>query len=247
MRPKRASVSVASRCVSASRETSHSTPRAWAPRASTSSTVPFGSARSATTTRAPSVATPRQYARPIPLAPPVTITTLSFSRIRASSAALRRAALRLVPLRDLLARREPHARVPPHELHEILDELHARGAAADERVAREHEAAVLLVHGRELRGPEVEDARGIGDHVAGAVDVAEERGVVHHPLHGHLGQRPLRRVDLVRHVVAHERAVVAEPILLEQRRRPHVHVPGRRAITHRLHAELILQNGELLG
>src|SRR5437879_6213477 len=34
---------------------------------------------SATTTRAPSAATPRLYARPIPLAPPVTITTLSSS------------------------------------------------------------------------------------------------------------------------------------------------------------------------
>src|SRR5919204_1830061 len=131
----------------------------------------------------------------MPRAPPVTMTTLSERRMRASSATLRRAALRLVPLRDLVARREPHAALTPYELHEVLDELHAGGTAADERVAREHEAAVLLVHGRELRGPQIEDARGVGDHVAGAVDVAEERRVVQDPLHGHLGQRPLRRVD----------------------------------------------------
>src|SRR5262249_60197098 len=46
------------------------------PRASISVTVGFGSAMSTTTTRAPSAAAPRQYERPIPLAPPVTMTTL---------------------------------------------------------------------------------------------------------------------------------------------------------------------------
>src|SRR5438046_6268422 len=143
MRPNRASVSVASRWVSASRETSQATASACAPRASISATVGFGSATSATTTRAPSAATPRQYARPMPRAPPVTMTTLSERRMGASSAALGRPALRAVPLRDVLAGGEPDARAPPHELHEVLDELHARGAAADERVAGQHEAGVL--------------------------------------------------------------------------------------------------------
>ena len=86
-RPNRASVSVARRSVSSSRETSHATPSACAPRASTSWTVAFGSATSATTTRAPSAAMPRQYARPMPLAPPVTMTTLSLSRISVLPAA----------------------------------------------------------------------------------------------------------------------------------------------------------------
>src|SRR6266498_4015985 len=81
MRPKRARVSVARRSVSSSRDTSHSTPSACAPRASTSLTVGFGSALSATTTRAPSAATPRQYSRPMPRPPPVTTTTLSLRRI----------------------------------------------------------------------------------------------------------------------------------------------------------------------
>src|SRR5690242_11931652 len=115
------------------------------------------------------------------------MTTRSDNLIATSLAALRAALLR-VPLRDLLTGREPDALLASHELHEVLEELHARGAAADEGVAREHEARVLTVHGPELGGPEVEHARGIGDDVAGAVDVTEERRVVHDPLHGYLGE-----------------------------------------------------------
>src|SRR2546421_571554 len=161
--------------------------------------------------------------------------------------ALGAAALRLVPARDLFARREPDALGLAHELHEVLDQLHARGAPADERVARQHEAGLLAVHGRELRAPEIEYARGVGDDVARAVDVPEERGVVHDPLHGHLGQRALGRVEVVGDVVAHERAVVEEAVALEERRRPHVDVPRGRAIARGLHAELILEDGQLLG
>src|SRR5467141_2850007 len=145
--------------------------------------------------------------------------------------ALGAAALRLVPARDLFARREPDALGLAHELHQVLDQLHARGAPADERVARQHEAGLLPVHGHELRAPEIEHARGVGDD----------------PLHGHLGQRALGRVEVVGDVVAHERAVVEEAVALEQRRRPHVDVPRGRAIARGPHAELILEDGELLG
>src|SRR5204863_10042607 len=107
----------------------------------------------------------------MPLAPPVTTTTRSLSRIAASSAALGRAALGFVPPRDLLAGGEPDTFRLAHEFHEVFDELHARGASADEGMTREHEAAVLLVHGRELGRPEVEDPRRIGDDVARAVHV----------------------------------------------------------------------------
>src|SRR4030095_1223206 len=103
--PKRASVSVANRSVSLSRDTSHSTPSACAPRASTSLTVGVGSAMSATTTRAPSAATPRQYSRPMPRAPPVTTTTLSLRRI--APPALHLEGLDVHPRRAL---RVPHVR-----------------------------------------------------------------------------------------------------------------------------------------
>src|SRR5205814_758230 len=101
------------RCVSASLDTSHSTRSACAPRASTSLTAGFGSARSATTTRAPSAATPRQYARPMPLAPPVTMTTLSLSRMAPSSPdiitlfAVKRSRGRDRPVLRLIRRRAP--------------------------------------------------------------------------------------------------------------------------------------------
>src|SRR5947207_15917097 len=101
----------------------------------------------------------------MPLAPPVTTTMRSLSRIAASSAALGRAALRFVPPRDLLAGGEPDPFRLAHEFHEVFEELHARGPPADEGVARQHEAGVLLVHRGELRGPEVEDPRGIRDDV----------------------------------------------------------------------------------
>ena len=109
-------------------------------------------------------------------------------------------------------RREPDAPLATHEADEILDELHPRGPAADEGMAGQHEAAVLAVHGDELLAPHLQHPGRVGDGVAGAVDVPEQRRVVHDPLHGDLGQRPRRRVEPVRHVVAHQRAVVAEAV-----------------------------------
>ena len=50
--------------------------------------------------------------------------------------------------------------------------------------------AVLPVHGDELPAPHLQHPSRIGDRVAGAVDVTEERRVVHDPLHRDLGQRP---------------------------------------------------------
>src|SRR5262249_19740015 len=79
-----------------------------------------------------------------------------------------------VPARYLFARGEPAALLLAHELHEVVEQLHARRPAADERMTRQHEAGVLAVHGRELGGPEIEHPRRIRDDVARAVDVTEE-------------------------------------------------------------------------
>ena len=113
-------------------------------------------------------------------------------------------------------------------------------------MAREHEAAVLPVHAEEFLAPHLEDSAGVGDRVRRPVDVTEERRVVHDPLDGDLGQRPVGGRHVVGHVVPHQRAVVPEPVSFQERRGPHVHVPGRRPIARGLHAELIRENPELL-
>src|SRR5215467_7117548 len=92
-----------------------------------------------------------------------------------------RPAVLLVPARYLLTRREPHAALAAHERDEILDQGDPRGAAADERMARQHEAAVLAVHRGELLAPHLQHAAWIGDRVGRAVDVPEQRRVVHDP------------------------------------------------------------------
>src|SRR5881392_308749 len=71
------------RFASGSLETSATTAMAWPPAAWTSSTTDraAGSVTSATTTFAPSAANMRAATRPMPLAPPVMIVTLSCSRI----------------------------------------------------------------------------------------------------------------------------------------------------------------------
>src|SRR5213593_1012996 len=153
----------------------------------------------------------------------------------------------VVPARHLLARGEPHAALAAHVADEVLDQGHPRGAAADERVAREHEATVLTVHRDELLAPHLEYSARVGDRVGRAVDVTEERCVVHDPLDRDLGQRPLGGRDVVGHVVAHQRAVVAEPVGLEQARRPDVHVPRGRAVAGRSDAQVIGEDPQLLG
>jgi hypothetical protein len=76
--------------------------------------------------------------------------------------------------------------------------------------------------------------------------VAEEGRVVEQPLHRDLHERPHLAVDLVGHVVAHERGVVEEAVALQDARRPRIHVPRRRPVAGGLHPELIAQDGELL-
>src|SRR6266571_1380128 len=66
------------------------------------------------------------------------------------------------------------------------------------------------------------------------------------PLHRHLGERPRVGREVVRHVVAHERRVVAEAVGLEEAGRPHVHLPGGRAIARGPDAELVPEDRELL-
>src|SRR5262249_16665348 len=83
-RPKRRSASATRLWTSASRETSQRTkamrsPWPW-PLATASVSAPFLSLRSATKTLAPSARKRMTVARPIPLAPPVTIATLSDNR-----------------------------------------------------------------------------------------------------------------------------------------------------------------------
>ena len=76
--------------------------------------------------------------------------------------------------------------------------------------------------------------------------MAEERRVVHEPLHGNFDEGPVLAVDLVGDVVPHERGVVEKAVTLENARGPDIHVPRRRAIAGGLHAELVAQDGELL-
>src|SRR5712691_9438373 len=182
MRPNRASVSVARRCVSSSRDTSHSTPSACAPCPSISLTMGFGSAMSATTTRAPSAATPRQYVRPMPFAPPVMMTTLSFSLMMLSFPESRRrrvlasAGQELVPLVGVvllvLGLGVPHedpgvapldgSPVPPLAAVALADLLrrHVLGVGVDGRVV----ADLGLLGAREALEPEVDPLAGPVEH-----------------------------------------------------------------------------------
>src|SRR5258706_2788747 len=134
-----------------------------------------------------------------------------------------RSSVLVVPARDFLAGREPDAALPAHVRDELLDQRHPRRPPADERVARQHEAAVLLVHRDEFLAPHLQHAAGIGDGIGRAVHVAKQRRVVHDPLHRNLGERPFGRGHVVGYVVTHQRAVVAKPVSLQQARRPHVH------------------------
>jgi len=113
-------------------------------------------------------------------------------------------------------------------------------------VARQHEAAVLAVHRGELLAPHLEHAAGIRDGVGGSVHVTEEGRVVEQPLHRHLDQRALARLDLVGHVVAHQRGIVEEAVALQEIGGPHVDVPRGRAVARRAHAQARLQDVELL-
>jgi len=108
------------------------------------------------------------------------------------------------------------------------------------------EAAVLRVHRGELLAPHLQHPARVGDGVGGSVHVAEERGVVHQPLHGDFDEGPVLAVDLVGDVVPHERSVVEKAVTLENARGPDIHVPRRRAIAGGLHAELVAQDGKLL-
>ena len=151
-----------------------------------------------------------------------------------------------MPAGHLLAGGEPHAAGAAHVGHQVLQQGNAGGAPAHEGVAGQHEAAVLRVHRRELLAPHLEHPARVGDRVGGAVDVAEERRVVEQPLHRHLGERPLGGWHVVRHVVAHQRAVVEEAVALEQVGGPHVDVPGGRAVAGRPHAQARGQDLDLL-
>src|SRR5438309_7194014 len=64
-----------------------------------------------------------------------------------------RPAVLVVPARDVLARGEPHAALPPHVRDELFDQGDARRPPADEGMARQHEASVLAVHRDELLAP----------------------------------------------------------------------------------------------
>src|SRR5713226_917330 len=151
-----------------------------------------------------------------------------------------------VPARHLLARGEPHAAEAAHEGHEVRQERDPLRAPAHEGMAGQDEAAILGVHRGELLAPHLQHPARVGDGVGGAVHVAEERGVVHQPLHGDFDERPVLAVDLVGDVVPHERGVVEKAATLENARGPDIHVPRRRAIAGGLHAELVAQDGELL-
>src|SRR6185503_17675260 len=84
---------------------------------------------------------------------------------RAPGSGRSRAAVLIVPARDLVAGREPDGAMAPHEAHQLFEKGHARGATADERMAGQDEAAVLLVHRRELAAPHLEHATRVGDRV----------------------------------------------------------------------------------
>src|SRR2546425_6930582 len=69
----------------------------------------------------------------------------------------RRAPARVVPAGHVLARREPDAALASHVSDQVLDQRHPGGAPAHERMAREHEAAVLTVHAEEFPAPHLEN------------------------------------------------------------------------------------------
>ena len=128
---------------------------------------------------------------------------------------------------------------------ELLERDDARAMSGDVRMHREHEDGAFLVRLVELVHPHAGDVARI--HVALAPRI-EKRGVVEDPLHRNLDDAGGLRVleQLVRPVVGHERALVAEPHVAQDRHRVGAEVPARRAIAGGLHAGHLRQLGHRL-
>src|SRR5579883_280129 len=131
---------------------------------------------------------------------------------------------------DVAHRGEPHPRVIPDVAKELFQREDPSRPTRDPRVHREDEAPPLAVDAVEFLGPHPEDAVGVRDPIAGPPHVPVQGRVVQEPLDGDLHEGARRGVDCVRDVIAHERAIVGEPVLREEGGSPDIELPGRRPV-----------------